>query len=381
MTDFNQIQNICNQIINNNFGETSLICSDNIVILEKYKNELNKQLIELNEQISITTYWKDEINNLLINIENKKNNLDSNKKIFKPVKSKTKIKSNLTTKLNTNNKISKNNLEIESDDSELDQPNNIELFKQQAKKDLQLLEKIALNKKMQPPKNIEELIEKIDNPNQIAILKRILSDKEYAKIYLNGFIKNNSHSENLIGTVKILGTFNEKKKTRESYEIKILNDSKGMFWCSCADHKFNSTKKNIVCKHICFLICKIGKFYKPEIFINKKLNNDDLKILLDKLSSKDIWNDKNISKIVNSISLTTFKQFLKEIDDCCPICFNDLNTDDKPNLLSCPNCKNYIHSDCAEIWLEEKECCAICKSELWKYYNNLKNDSSKNIII
>jgi hypothetical protein len=233
-------------------------------------------------------------------------------------------------------------------------------------------------------KTLDELCGKVDNPNQLTILNRIITDKEYSKIYLSGYDPNTDFTgkkKHLIGTVKVLGTFNEKKQCREEYEIKLFKeDPKGMFWCSCADHKFNSTKKNIVCKHICFLICKIGKFLKPDIFTNKKLSDDDLALLLAKLqSSGDIWKDQTIAKILDKITLDTFKQFLKAIDDCCPVCFNDLTDEDKPELLSCPTCKNYIHSECADIWLEQRACCALCKSDYWKYYGKVKSGGSVSV--
>lgn len=233
-------------------------------------------------------------------------------------------------------------------------------------------------------KTIDELCGKVDNPNQVTILNRIITDKEYSKIYLSGYDPNTDFTgkkKNLIGTVNVLGTFNEKKQCREEYEIKLYKeDPKGMFWCSCADHKFNSTKKNIVCKHICFLICKIGKFLKPDVFTNKKLSDEDLAGLLAKLqSSGDIWKDQTIAKILDKITLDTFKQFLKAIDDCCPVCFNDLTDADKPDLLACPTCKNYIHSECADIWLEQRACCALCKSDYWKYYGKVKSGGSVNV--
>jgi hypothetical protein len=229
-------------------------------------------------------------------------------------------------------------------------------------------------------KTLEELISKVENPNQVAILHRIITDKEYSKIYLSGYEPNTDitgKKKYLIGTVNVLGTFNEKKQCREEYQIKLYKeDPKGTFWCSCADHKFNSTKKNIVCKHICFLICKIAKFLKPEIFVNKKLADEDLAQLLAKLTSNsDIWQDQIVAKL-DKITLDTFKQFIKAIDDCCPVCWNDMTVNDKPILLACPICKNYIHSECADIWLEQKASCAMCKSDYWKYYERVKSGGS-----
>lgn len=252
---------------------------------------------------------------------------------------------------------------------------------------LELRKKQLLEAKKKAPevcKTIENLISRVDNPNQVIILNRIITDREYSKIYLSGYEPNPSMTgkkANLYGTVKVLGTYNEKKKSRDEYEIRIQKDDpKGMFWCSCADHKFNSTKKNIVCKHICFLICKIGKVLKPEVFQNKKLSDEDLQVLLNKLtSSGDIWEDKTIAKILDKITLDTFKQFIKAIDDCCPVCFNDLTDADKPCLLSCPTCKNYIHAECAEIWMEQKLTCAMCRSDFWKHYDKVKSGGSVTI--
>jgi hypothetical protein len=230
-------------------------------------------------------------------------------------------------------------------------------------------------------KTIPDMIKVIDNQDQVTILNRIVTDKEYSKIYLSGYEPNTDTSakkKDIIGTVKVFGTFNQKKQTREEYEIKIFKENtKGMFWCSCADHKFNSAKKNIVCKHICFIICKIAKVLKPEVFQNKKLSDEDLALLLAKLSSNEgIWQDQDIAKIFKKITLETFKQFIKAIEDCCPVCFNDLTEADKPNLLACPSCKNYIHAECADIWMEQKNTCVLCKSKFWENYPKVKNGGS-----
>lgn len=267
--------------------------------------------------------------------------------------------------------------------------NNLEIIIRDAKEKLNIfINKIDTHKiKLSNTqcKSIDQLCQKITNTNQVTILNRIVTDKEYSKIYLSGYEPNTettSKKKDLIGTVKVLGTFNEKKQCREEYEIRLFrSDPKGMFWCSCADHKFNSTKKNIVCKHICFLICKIAKVLKPEVFENKKFTDIELAGLLTKLtSSGDIWQDCTIAKILGKITLDTFKLFVKAIEDCCPVCFNDLIEEDKPNLLACPSCKNYIHNECADIWMEQKKTCVLCKSDLWKYYDKVKTGGSVSVI-
>lgn len=60
------------------------------------------------------------------------------------------------------------------------------------------------------------------------------------------------------------------KKTR-NYEVDIYKS--GSVACSCSNFKRN---KNIFCKHICFLICSIGKIIKLGFFENKKLLDDEI---------------------------------------------------------------------------------------------------------
>ena len=74
----------------------------------------------------------------------------------------------------------------------------------------------------------------------------------------------------------------------------MKDDPKGTFWCSCADHKFNSGKKNIVCKHICFIVCKVLKILQPYFFETKTLKPEHLQQLLDKFNDcTTVW-DMNI---------------------------------------------------------------------------------------
>jgi hypothetical protein len=234
-------------------------------------------------------------------------------------------------------------------------------------------------KKLENPivefKTIQQLIPHIRNDYQQQILIKIISDAEYAKIYLSGYETNtDTKKKDVIGTVKVLGTYNEKKKIREEYDIKIHKDSpKGHFWCSCADHKFNSAKKGTVCKHICFVVCKILKVLEPYFFETKKLKQEHLDALLQKLTSDVIWKDNTVVKNLEKITLDTFKSFIKQLEDCCPVCFNDLEENEKPTLLSCPTCHNYAHKECMEVWLEQQERCMLCKSDVWKNYGKVKN--------
>lgn len=137
--------------------------------------------------------------------------------------------------------------------------------------------------------------------------------------------------------------------------------------CSCADHKFNSTKKNIVCKHICFLVCKVAKVLQPYFFETKKLSQEHTNLLISKLDkTSNIWKDYDLAKITEK---PDFKNFCKGFFDDCPICFNELgDEDDVDKLVACPVCHLCLHKECIEVWLEQNKACILCKSDVWKKY-------------
>ena len=60
------------------------------------------------------------------------------------------------------------------------------------------------------------------------------------------------------------------KKTR-NYEVDISKSES--VTCLCSNFKIN---KNIFCKHICYLVCSIGKIIKLGFFENKKLLDGEI---------------------------------------------------------------------------------------------------------
>lgn len=250
--------------------------------------------------------------------------------------------------------------------------NEIKKVQQQIK---ELEDKAKVNQSI---KTIQQLLPHIQNEYQYQILTKIISDVEYSKIYLSDYEPNTDvKKKDVIGTIKILGTYNEKKKLREEYEVKIYKDSpKGTFWCNCADHKFNSSKKGTSCKHICFLVCKVMKIFDLNFFATKKLNQLQIDALIQKLTSDSLWKDSSLAKEFEKITLETFKNYMKQLEDCCPICFNDLEEHEKPTLLACPTCHNYTHKECMEVWLEKQQRCVLCKSDIWGNYSKVKTGGS-----
>jgi hypothetical protein len=68
--------------------------------------------------------------------------------------------------------------------------------------------------------------------------------------------------------------------------------------------------------------------------------------------------------------------------DVCPICYEILIDEDaclttKKHLLSCPDCKNYVHQQCIEKWIEYNTTCVYCRSSVWFQFKNKSSDYMK----
>lgn len=137
----------------------------------------------------------------------------------------------------------------------------------------------------------------------------------------------------LKGTIKIFGNYNYLKNKRETYEIKVYESkTKETFYCSCPSHKLNSSTKKIVCKHICFIVCKVLKILQTYYFDTKKLIPKHLEILLSKFNNNsEIWNDKKFTRKSSKITIHDFKIFPPCINDTCTFCYDIMTDINKTN--------------------------------------------------
>jgi hypothetical protein len=186
--------------------------------------------------------------------------------------------------------------------------------------------------------------------------------------------------------------------TKNVYEVSLQNKK---FECNCPDAKTWSRKHHVVCKHICFVIFRVTKVFVNEnnkIYFGKdtklpslffdihKLSDLEQDYIDTFLSKKQFGTDvisetlkmKYLERIHNH-SCSIFSQSTKEIDskDECPICYDLLLCEDK--LLSCPECKNHVHSKCMEKWLEYNKSCVYCRSEIWTKLNEKNNKNYVNL--
>lgn len=229
-----------------------------------------------------------------------------------------------------------------------------------------------------PFTNIYDLQAALENEHQKEALMKLERGLHGSEIYLTDYVQNTSTDKKKQGiecTFTILGTL-KKGDVREEYEVKMYKqnaDEKGTFWCSCPDHKFNSTKKNMVCKHICFLVCRVGKMMDVKFFQTKKLSSvqyEEFKKKVDDI--RKIFRDPAISRPKNSITYDLFHPPRVDLstleEELCPICYDDMRVANTTDILVCPTCSNYVHKGCMAVWLERKDTCVYCRCDSWKLY-------------
>ena len=194
------------------------------------------------------------------------------------------------------------------------------------------------------------------------------------------------------------------------YFIKINKKHKTMN-CSCID--FIDNCNNMICKHCCFILFMVIKLFNkfnPKFnqirlnrpngynmintteYFNKYVFSNIEILLISKYFkliniNKSYINKNYVNKYKYLILLeeqkkVLFKQFInnKIPEDkiiVCGICFLNINQDQE--YLSCPDCNKFIHKKCMIEWLNKKENCIYCRSDIWKDYFSLEINKQLNL--
>ena len=180
----------------------------------------------------------------------------------------------------------------------------------------------------------------------------------------------------------------EKNLTENGAEIKLTGSTLNIYTiminnlsmtCDCPDI-YQCNKHNLYCKHICFVICMIGKIYSNEIFINKKIKEEDKNSIIFKLFN-NLFDDPNIicdmlleKYNILKLKLTTNNNISdpRNKDEDCAICYTKLDSD----TYTCNMCSNATHNTWLDIWLQTNKTCIFCRNIIKK---NLKSSKYLNI--
>jgi hypothetical protein len=204
---------------------------------------------------------------------------------------------------------------------------------------------------------LTKFLTEIDNDYQSDIVLKLFCG--YAGYSGNLYLSDYSKETN---TVYILGSRNS--KGRETYSVNIDEHTHSLT-CNCKDFQFRSKRLDIVCKHIAFLVCKVGYILDCNYFKTKRLTDNQYTRLMSILDNNTIWKNKFLS-VKNINKEFQIKNDAFDSNEPCPICY-DAYGDTQLNIC-CPQCKNYIHKKCMDIWLETNQNCVYCRSYSWKNY-------------
>ncbi len=222
--------------------------------------------------------------------------------------------------------------------------------------------------------SIIELIPHINNYFQTKPLQQLCIPGESAQIYLSDYTV--STIDNIEGVFTVLGSI-RRGHHREEYNVTFYKQHthpRGTFQCSCPDYTFNSRKKQIVCKHICFIVCRFGSIYSADFFNNsdKQLTQEQHNTILQKaVRFVNRETQEPYSGRQEQVAQQLQEQFAvssnsSQVDDVCPICYD--NMEHTQPILQCPTCSNHIHKECMTVWLERNKSCVLCRSTIWRVY-------------
>lgn len=112
----------------------------------------------------------------------------------------------------------------------------------------------------------------------------------------------------------------------------------GGITCTCPDMHNGARKQGCVCKHICFLVVKVGKLNPTQYLVDKKLSVCERGVLESRLLDPTQW-----------CTPTTRQNDPRprDPDADCPVCYNGLAGS---SVVTCGTCRNGVHAGCWARW-------------------------------
>jgi hypothetical protein len=202
----------------------------------------------------------------------------------------------------------------------------------------------------------------IDNAGEIINQIKVLQTKRYSnmkkdesKLFLIGYKIKSIGQHNFT----VCNTNNDSKPLNVIIDTNNKDDKvRNTIRCNCKDYVFRCYKNNIICKHCIFILENGLKYDSVANVTGRKIN--DLSDLENRLNNIVI-----VKMEVNKQFTSKTKEFNE--NDTCPICLEEFGSDSE-NIVSCPQCKNYVHRECVQIWISRSPNCVYCRSDSWSKY-------------
>lgn len=155
--------------------------------------------------------------------------------------------------------------------------------------------------------------------------------------------------------------------TRNIYRVTLHTD--GVLFCNCPDHRSHCQKHRIVCKHVCFVLCRIARIDNPDVFIERRLPQETIATLQVRMTYwRDMYDvldrelcDRFAALETSHETAATIEARPLESDAECAICFDVLVQEPVIALEHCTSCRNTLHAACIRKWLETQTRCVYCR--------------------
>lgn len=195
----------------------------------------------------------------------------------------------------------------------------------------------------------------------------------------------------------------DRKKVDENFQFQISGSTRNVYtvtiypktgtvFCTCPDAKSWAKKHNCICKHSIFLFYRVLKVFDTihhPFFETLILSEADLENIQSSYSLLDAHLD---DRVCNAELTQRYNRLMDGVetadnagvpakpftaDDKCGICFTELEESERDHCVSCPVCKNVVHSECNDRWVSTgQQTCVYCRQKVWiklKTNNGYKN--------
>lgn len=173
-------------------------------------------------------------------------------------------------------------------------------------------------------------------------------------------------------TIKLSGS------TRCVYTLTL--DEDGVLECDCPDFRGHCQHYRCLCKHLCFLIVKVGKSHPSQhMFTERRIRGETLVAVTERLRLLATGYAAVDPEVVDQGLLSRYAALAGEFSpvhsgdagmaesDDCPVCYDALSDGEQQR---CPDCRKHFHRSCMMRWLERRDTCPLCRSQAWSRFGS-----------
>ena len=196
-----------------------------------------------------------------------------------------------------------------------------------------------------------------------------LKKQSKTKLHLN-FLEKEPNERKQRGLSQKIFMIEHRKNSEFDMEFDVMGTTKNVYTvkinktptCSCPDH----TTRHRRCKHIFFIMRRIMKI-DEDIEESEKFTNSQLKTMIKNMPNV-FWDLVVTDDVKNKYGSMKNKKTndvveMRNLDDVCCICFDDLDNGDEIDYCKY-NCGKPIHKECFDMYCAMKQQkCLICGNE------------------